>query len=128
MKSFGICHEEGTETIDDNEKIPTPLNENDEVIAQIGNKGMSSVVVIQRYHHSIELSIETFRMISFHHTFFCVSLTKIEKISFFKNFLNSFLLVFYDKSIVLLITQSEKWTFKNNFKNFKESSTYLSEK
>ena len=74
MKCFGTCHEEGTETIDDNEKIPTPLNENEEIIAQFGNRGISSVVVIERYHHSIELSIETFRMNSFHCTFFCVSL------------------------------------------------------
>ena len=65
LKSFGICHEEGTETIDDNEKIQTPLNENDEVIAHFGNRGISPVVVIQRYHHSIEWSTETFRMNSF---------------------------------------------------------------
>ena len=38
LKNFGTCHEEGTETIDDNEKIQTPLNENDEVIEQIGNR------------------------------------------------------------------------------------------
>ena len=54
MKSFGTCHEEVTETIDDNEKIPTPLNENEEIIAKFGNRGISSVIVIQRYHHSIE--------------------------------------------------------------------------
>ena len=79
LKSFGTCHEEGAETIDDNEKIPTPLNENEEIIAKFGNRGISSVIVIQRYHHSIEWSTETFRMNSFYHTIFCLSLKKIEK-------------------------------------------------
>ena len=74
MKSLRICHKEGTETIDDNEKIPTQFNENEEIIAQFGNRGISSVIVIQRHHNSIEWSTETFRMNLFHHTFFCVSL------------------------------------------------------